>query len=59
MANLSLAIRHCPSSCLAWTIGATPWPDYADKEAVAVVFTCNHCPLRLPSLGGPLDRYTS
>ena len=44
MANLKLRDKAVPFELLGVDDRRHALEDYADKEAVAVVFTCNHCP---------------
>ena len=44
MANLELGDKAVPFALPGVDDGRHALKDYADKEAVAVVFTCNHCP---------------
>jgi peroxiredoxin len=44
MANLKLGDRAVPFELPGVDDGRHALTDYADKEAIAVIFTCNHCP---------------
>ena len=44
MANLKLGDKAVPFELPGVDDGSHALVDYADKETVAVVFTCNHCP---------------
>jgi hypothetical protein len=44
MANLKLCDRAVPFELPGVNDRRHALTDYADKEAIAVIFTCNHCP---------------